>query len=187
MNAPTPEGAKYPALADIKLLNTPSAKSTSKGKHREEETWQLGWWDFAPIMEGKKPYVHLIYDLTFCISQELCRPIQWTNSSTILSAHATEPLVVCLHYPSNKHSTLPSPPPLGTSSASYAPPAIISASSRDNWVFAYFPGVDVEGVGCLWRRLPTIDAWVVKDWWKVARGDGIVAARWLNLEREVYI
>lgn len=40
--------------ADLKLLSTPSIKS-AKGKQKEEETWQFGWWDYAPLLEGRKP------------------------------------------------------------------------------------------------------------------------------------
>ncbi|KAH8120279.1 hypothetical protein DFH11DRAFT_48421 [Phellopilus nigrolimitatus] len=150
---------------ELKLLNNTSAK-TAKGKHREEENWHFGWWDYVPLLEARKP------------------PVQWTSSSLIITAHSTEPRVICLHFPSNKQFTLPSPPSLAASPASYEPPTLIAGSARDDWIFAYFPGVDVDGVGCLWNRSRMVDDWAVKEWRTYARGDAAVAARWLNVDRE---
>ncbi|THH09465.1 hypothetical protein EW145_g1983 [Phellinidium pouzarii] len=149
---------------DVKLFSTQTAK-TAKGKLKEEENC-FGWWDYAPLLEAHKP------------------PLQWTSSSLIITAHATEPRVVCVHFPSNKHFTLPSAPSLAASPTSYEPPTILSASARDDWIFAYFPGIDIDGAGCLWNRSHPIDEWAIKDWRTFSRGDAVVAARWLNPERE---
>ena len=113
--------------------------------------------------------------------------MQWTSSSTILSAHPTDPQVVCLHFPSNQQFSIPSPPKVTSSPTSYEPPTTIISSARDNWIFAYFPGVDCDGVGCVWRKGPQIDNWVVKEWWTFPRGAGVVSARWLQSDREVRI
>jgi hypothetical protein len=53
------------------------------------------------------------------------------------------------------------------------------------WLFAYFPGIGVSGVGCLWRRGEEIDAWTEKEWWHFARGDGPIAADWIGGNRQV--
>ncbi|KAL5535488.1 hypothetical protein ACEPAF_3582 [Sanghuangporus sanghuang] len=148
------------AASDLKLPNT------TKGKQKETEDFRFGWWDFVPLFEPRRP------------------PVQWTSSSLILTAHATEPRVACLHFPSNKHFTLPDPPALSASPASYDPPSIICASSRDDEIFAYFPGIDVDGVGCFWSKSRTVDDWTIREWQTFARGDDVVAARWLDPYRK---
>lgn len=115
------------------------------------------------------------------------RPVQWTSSSLIITAHATEPSVICVHFPSNKHFTLPRAHSLAASSESYEPPSVISASTKDDWIFAYFPGVDRGGIGCLWNKSRLVDDWVVKECRTFAKGGAVVAARWLNPDREVSI
>lgn len=125
------------------------------------------------------------YFLPRILTKILSRPVHWTSSSTIFVAHASEPRVICLQYPSNRQFSLPNPPSLTTNPASHEPPTIISGSARDSWLFAYLPGIDTEAVGCLWRKGSTVDSWMVKEWWTFARGAGVVTARWLNPEREV--
>ena len=115
----------------------------------------------------------------------LCRPVQWTSSSLIITAHGTEPRVVCLQFPSNKRFILPDPPGISASPTSYDSPSIIAASSRDDWIFAYFPGSDVDGIGCFWSKPRLVDDWVIREWRTFARGDSVVTARWLNSERQV--
>ncbi|KLO14499.1 hypothetical protein SCHPADRAFT_939554 [Schizopora paradoxa] len=164
----TPTGSHFPS--DIKMLGTPTLK-TVKGtlkqrEHEPSQAWQLGWWDLEPLASNRKP------------------PLQWTSSSTILSAHPTDPQVVCLHFPSNQQFSIPSPPQITSSPTSYEPPTTIISSARDNWMFAYFPGVDCDGVGCIWRKGPQIDNWIVKEWWTFPRGAGVVSARWLQSDRE---
>ncbi|KAI5123618.1 hypothetical protein M0805_003433 [Coniferiporia weirii] len=156
----------HPAgAADTKIFSASAAKAT-KGKHKSEENWPFGWWDYAPLLEARKP------------------PVQWTSSSLIVTAHATEPRVICTHFPSNRHFVLPGAPSLTASPASYEPPTVIAASARGDWIFAYFPGIDVDGVGCLWNKQRRIDDWVIKEWPTFARGDAVVSARWLNPDRE---
>lgn len=115
------------------------------------------------------------------------RPIVWTNSSVIFTAHATQPLVTARLFPSSKQFVLPSPEPILTSPASYEPPAVISVSPHDDWLFAYFPGREIGGTGCLWKRGLQVDSWNIKDYWGFTRGGGAVTAAWLGTEREVSV
>lgn len=177
------------SAADLKHLTTPTLTAkNAKGKQKEQENWQFGWWDYAPLLEGHKPSVtsesaNCLLDYLTCVSYP--RPVQWTSSSIILTAHATEPRVVCLHYPSNNQFTLHPPPPLLKTPAQYEPPRVITIAAQDVWVFAYFPGINIDGVCCVWKRGAALDHWVVRDWWTLARGAGVVTARWLNPGREV--
>ncbi|TDL28517.1 hypothetical protein BD410DRAFT_781035 [Rickenella mellea] len=161
----TPEHTRSASYSELKVLSTPS-KSKGKGKKTDEDTWQLGWWDLQPLVDGIK------------------RPIQWTRSSIILTAHPSLPQLVCLQFPSNSHFDIPPPPPLSSSPASYDPPSVIAASPLDDWIFAYFPGKDADGVGALWRRGLQLDSWTVKEWWTFAGGAGVVEAKWLGPERD---
>lgn len=111
----------------------------------------------------------------------------WSNSSIIFTAHATQPLVTACLFPSSKQFVLPSPEPILTSPASYGPPAVISVSPSDDWLFAYFPGHDIDGTGCLWKRGLQVDNWNIKDYWGFARSAGVVAAAWIGTEREVSV
>ncbi|KAL6305250.1 hypothetical protein BKA93DRAFT_845915 [Sparassis latifolia] len=138
----------------------------SKGKAREDIHWQLGWWDL-------------------CRSSERPRsPLVWSKSSLIFTAHPSQPLVLASHFPSSKQFIVPSPSPVASSPASYEPPTIISVSPTDDWLFAYFPGRGGDGAGCLWKRGPQLDSWVVREWWSFAVGAGVVAADWTSGHRE---
>ncbi|KAJ7235441.1 hypothetical protein B0H12DRAFT_1027447 [Mycena haematopus] len=139
--------------------------SPSKGKAREETQWSSGWWD---------------YD-TLCGTQ---RPVAWSSTSTILSAHPTQPLVAARHFSSSKQFVLPSPGPIISSPSSYEPPTVISVSPGGQWLFAYFPSGEIDGVACLWQRGAPLDVWGVKEWWTLNRGAGIVTASWLGAPRE---
>jgi hypothetical protein len=67
----------------------------------------------------------------------------------------------------------------------YRSPTLLSLSPCDIWLSAYFPGIAVPGVCCLWRRGDEIDCWVEKEWWHLAHGDAPITAEWLNNNREV--
>lgn len=111
--------------------------------------------------------------------------MQWTGSALILTAHATEPQVACIYSPTNEHFFLPSPPTLTASPTSFEPPTVISASPQEDWIFAYFPGKNCDGVGCIWNKSNAINKWLVKEWTTYPRGDHAVEARWSYLNREV--
>lgn len=136
-----------------------------KGKVKEQTHWRAGWWDFYPFVEPK-------------------RPIQWSHSSVIFTAHASQPLVIARHISSSKQFILPSPSPILDSPLSYDPPSVILASPGDDWLFAYFPRQDGDGTGCLWIRAARIDDWQIKGCWSFPNGGGVVAGRWLSKQRD---
>ncbi|KAH7922096.1 hypothetical protein BV22DRAFT_1095214 [Leucogyrophana mollusca] len=146
-------------LSDVKT-------SPTKGKSKEDGRWQSNWWDFHPLVE------------------HIQRPVAWTTSSVIFVAHFTQPLVVARLLPSSKQFSIPSPAPVHSTPASYEPPTVISVSPNDHWLFAYFPGRETDGIGCLWNRGFHIDSWSVKEFWTFPRGAGVVAAAWAGAERE---
>ncbi|KAG5647224.1 hypothetical protein DXG03_000759 [Asterophora parasitica] len=140
--------------------------SPQKGNSKERQKWQTGWWDFQPLTERS------------------LKPVEWSTSSVIFSAHSAQPLVTARHFSSSKQFIIPSPTPILTSPGSYGPPTAISVAPGDDWLFAFFPGRNVGGIGCLWKRGSQIDSWSVKEWWTLPPGDGVVAASWLGTARE---
>ncbi|KAF7338233.1 hypothetical protein MVEN_02048500 [Mycena venus] len=106
--------------------------SPSKGKAKEETRWSSGWWEYHALLDQTQ------------------RPVAWSSTCTIFSAHPTQPLV----------------------------------TARGEWLFAYFPSGEIDGVACLWQRAAPLDVWGVKEWWTLNRGAGIVAASWLGGPRE---
>jgi hypothetical protein len=114
------------------------------------------------------------------------RPIRWTGTSTIFTAHTDQPLVIGRLFPSGKQFILPSPPAIRSASHSYEPPADISACPDNVWLFAYFPGSSsVNGIAVIWKRGHHLDEWHVKECWNVPRSAGIVASAWGCTGREV--
>lgn len=111
--------------------------------------------------------------------------MQWSQSSVIFTAHATQALITGRHFSSSKQFVLPSPPPIIASPGSYDPPSVLSVSPGDLWLFAFFPRRDGEGVGCLWKRGAQIDNWPVNECWTYPKGGGAVTASWLGSHREV--
>ncbi|KAJ7343408.1 hypothetical protein DFH08DRAFT_962517 [Mycena albidolilacea] len=140
--------------------------SPSKGKAKEETQWSSGWWEYHALLDQTQ------------------RPVAWSSTSTIFSAHPTQPLVAARHFSSSKQFVLPSPGPILSSLGSYEPPAVISVSPSGEWLFAYFPSGEIDGLACLWHRGAPLDVWGVKEWWTLNRGAGIVAASWLGSPRE---
>ncbi|KAF9013889.1 hypothetical protein BDQ17DRAFT_1230808 [Cyathus striatus] len=147
-------------------MTTSPAHSPSKGKARDTTHWRSGWWDFYPLLERPK------------------RPIEWSHSSVIFTAHPTLPFLSARHFSSSKQFAIPSPAPVMTSPSSYDPPTVISVSPADDWLFAYFPGKTNDGAGCLWKRGSQVDTWTIKEWWSFPRSGGVVAASWLGSPRE---
>ncbi|KAH9857142.1 hypothetical protein C2E23DRAFT_375639 [Lenzites betulinus] len=139
---------------------------TSKGKGREGVQWNLGWWDFTHSLEGTR------------------RPVQWGKSGVIYTGHEHQPLVLGRHFPTSRQFVLPSPPQITSTPSAYNPPSVVSVSSTDEWLFAYFPGRGTDGVGCLWRKGGQLDNWVVNECWRFAVGDGVVTASWTSSHRE---
>ncbi|KAG1756683.1 uncharacterized protein EDB91DRAFT_1093918 [Suillus paluster] len=141
--------------------------SPSKGKAKQDaQYWHSHWWDFHPLAE------------------HLQRPVAWSNSSTIFTAHPSQPLILGTLFSSSKQFLVVSPDQILNNPASYEPPSVITVSSNDHWLFAYFPGRDCDGVGCLWQRGYSLDKWNIKEYWACDRGAGIVNAVFIGAERE---
>ncbi|EIW60130.1 uncharacterized protein TRAVEDRAFT_120124 [Trametes versicolor FP-101664 SS1] len=138
----------------------------AKGKAKESVQWHHGWWDFSHSLE------------------ETRRPVQWSKSSVIFTAHEFQPVVLGRHFPSSRQFVLPSPTQIMSALSTYEPPSVISVSPTDNWIFAYFPGRGVDGLGCLWSKEGPLDNWVVSECWAFALGDGVVTAAWTSSHRE---
>jgi hypothetical protein len=111
------------------------------------------------------------------------RPIVWT-SLAILFAHEIEPAIVGRAFPSSRQFRLPSPAVVTNTPGSYEPPTIICVSPSEDWLFAYFPGRQIPGVGCFWRAQQA-DGWDIVESISFARGRGVVSAKWLGHAREV--
>lgn len=157
--------------------------SPSKGKAREKTHWQAGWWDFHPLSERPQKYEFCRTFFPYLFVN--VRPIEWSQSSVLFTAHPTQPLVCGRYFSSSKQFKLPSPPLIVSSPKSYEPPSIISVAPDDEWLFAYFPGHNGDGAGCLWKRGAQIDSWTVREWWSFAPGGGVVVSSWLGQPRVV--
>ncbi|KAH7871762.1 hypothetical protein F5879DRAFT_999522 [Lentinula edodes] len=131
-----------------------------------EATWNSGWWDFHPLSEYPR------------------KPVEWSNSSVIFTAHALQPLIIARHFSSSRQFSIPFPAPISSNLNAYDPPTIITCSPDDRWLFAFFPGRGEDGLCCLWHRGVELDNWSVKEWWLFAQSAGAVAARWLGGPRE---
>ncbi|KAF9052872.1 hypothetical protein BJ165DRAFT_1523627 [Panaeolus papilionaceus] len=142
-------------------------KPTNSNSTTNTPGWRPSWWDFYPLLERPR------------------RPIQWSASSVIYTAHPTRSQVVGRHFSSSKQFVLPSPSNLIASSTLYDPPSVISVSQTDDWLFAYFPRKDGgEGTACIWNRGPQIDNWIVKECWYLDKAAGAVTATWLEQPRQ---
>ncbi|KAJ4487872.1 hypothetical protein J3R30DRAFT_3432041 [Lentinula aciculospora] len=131
-----------------------------------DATWNSGWWDFHPLSEHPR------------------KPVEWSNSSVILTAHALRPVILARHFSSSRQFKLPSPTPITSNANAYDPPTIITCSLDDRWLYAFFPGRGEDGLCCLWYRGVELDNWNVKEWWLFAQSAGAVAAHWLGGSRE---
>ena len=113
------------------------------------------------------------------------RPVAWSNSSTIFTAHPTQPIIIGRLFPSSKQFLVVSPDPILRSPLSYGPPTVISVSPNDHWLFAFFPSHESDGIACIWNRGSCVDAWIVKEYWPFSRGAGVITCAWAGTEREV--
>ncbi|KAI0306477.1 hypothetical protein B0F90DRAFT_1690235 [Multifurca ochricompacta] len=133
-----------------------SSSSPLKGKPKDDSTQsslQSYWWNFYALVEQQQ------------------RPVAWTCSA-ILLAHESEPVIVGRAFPSSRHTP-----------GSYAPPTVLSVSPDETWLFAYFPGRQTHGVGCIWRSRRA-DSWDVIESMNFPCGRGVVTAVWLGHARE---
>jgi hypothetical protein len=111
------------------------------------------------------------------------RPVIWT-SFAILFAHKIEPAIVGRAFPSSRQFRLQSPAVVTNTPDAYEPPTILCVSPSEDWLFAYFPGRQIPGVGCFWRAQQA-DGWDIVEFISFPRGKGVVSAKWLGHAREV--
>ncbi|KAF8559768.1 hypothetical protein OG21DRAFT_1402239 [Imleria badia] len=140
--------------------------TSEKRKTNDDGRWRANCWDLHPLVE------------------DLRRPVAWSSSSTIFTAHPTQPVIIGRLFPSSKQFLVVSPDPILRSLASYGPPTVISVSPNDNWLFAFFPSHESDGIACLWNRGSCVDAWIVKEFWTFSRGAGVITCAWAGTERE---
>ncbi|KAI9466307.1 hypothetical protein BJY52DRAFT_347684 [Lactarius psammicola] len=108
--------------------------------------------------------------------------VVWT-SSAILFAHESESAVIGRAFPSSRQFLLQPPVVVSTTAASFEPPAILSVSPDETWLFAYFPSRQGPGLGCFWKA-HRADGWDFVESINFPRGGGIVSAAWLGHARE---
>ncbi|EGO18642.1 hypothetical protein SERLADRAFT_418835 [Serpula lacrymans var. lacrymans S7.9] len=147
---------------------TDTQHSPSKGKAKDvpNSRWEAGWWEFYPLVE------------------RLQRSVVWTKSSTLITSHPVQPRLISRLFSSSKEYAIVTPEPVASSPSAYDPPKIITVSPDDIWLFAYFPGLECDGVGCLWKRGYQVDSWAIKESWSFPRGAGVIEASWVGSERE---
>jgi hypothetical protein len=80
---------------------------------------------------------------------------------------------------------LPAPLPVLNALTSYGPPTVIASSGSDDFIFAYFPGRNVDGIGACWVKAAALDSWSCFSAINFPAGSGVVAAHWLSSQREV--
>ncbi|KAG9318671.1 hypothetical protein JVU11DRAFT_765 [Chiua virens] len=140
--------------------------SPTKGKVSNDGRWRTNWWDFQNLVDDVR------------------RPVAWSSSSTLFTAHPTQPIVIGRLFSSSKQFLVVSPDPILRSPTTYGPPTVISVSPDDHWLFAFFSSNENDGIACLWNRGSCVDAWIVKEYWPFSRGAGVIACAWAGTERE---
>ncbi|KAI6160019.1 hypothetical protein EDD17DRAFT_1485464 [Pisolithus thermaeus] len=148
------------------MLGADVNSSPVKGKAKDDGRWRSSWWDFHPLVEN------------------IQRPVAWSTSSVIFTAHSSQPLLLGRLFPSSKQFVVPSPEPVLRSLPSFEPPSVISVAPNDQWLFAFYPGVEGDGIACLWKRGYQVDSWTVKECWPMGPGAGVITAAWAGVERE---
>lgn len=133
---------------------------------------------------------YLLFPKGACLRNEKrARPVVWSHSGVIFTAHATQPYVLGRLFPSSKQFRLPPPPLIQSNPLLYEPPTVISispgTSSQTQLLFAYFPSRNQAGICCLWKAGMELDTWSNPESWVCARGAGVVASTWLGQPREV--
>lgn len=113
------------------------------------------------------------------------RPVQWTASSTLVTAHPTHPMIIGRHISSPKQFQF-RPPYQAKDAANYEPPSVILAHPTLDYVFAFLPARNgFPGIGTIYQRGGTVDHWFPSGTLSFPPGAGIVGGRWLPNGREV--
>ncbi|KAH8833679.1 hypothetical protein DL96DRAFT_1577965 [Flagelloscypha sp. PMI_526] len=107
-------------------------------------------------------------------------PVDWSDSSLIFAAHPSQPLVTARHSSTSKSFLLPHPQPIVNTPHLFLPATIVSAAPHTRWLFTYFPGKENDGLACIWKRGPSLDTWVVMQFFPWTSGNGVVTVSWLS-------
>lgn len=158
------------------MTATATTSTQLKGKAKDDSRW---WNSYALVEQQRR----LVIFILCCILLNIVRPVAWT-SSAILFAHESESAVVGRAFPSSRQFLLHAP--VVVSNTSFEPPAILSVSPDETWLFAYFPSRQGPGLGCFWKA-HRADGWDFVESMNFPRGGGIVSAAWLGHAREVRI
>ncbi|KAG6376336.1 hypothetical protein JVT61DRAFT_2317 [Boletus reticuloceps] len=159
-----------------------SESSPSKKKTNDDARWRANWWDLHPLVEDLRRYINIFASVSHAALTRHRRPVAWSSSSTIFTAHPTQPILFGRLFPSSKQFLVVSPDPILRSPASYGSPTVISVSPNDHWLFAFFPGHESDGIACIWSRGSCVDAWIVKEYWPFSRGAGVITCAWAGTE-----
>ncbi|KAN0140728.1 hypothetical protein V8E53_001172 [Lactarius tabidus] len=142
------------------MTATATTSTQLKGKAKDDSRW----WNSYALVEQQRG------------------PVAWT-SSAILFAHESESAVVGRAFPSSRQFLLHAPVVVSNTAISFEPPAILSVSPDETWLFAYFPSRQGPGLGCFWRA-HRADGWDFVESMNFPRDGGIVSAAWLGHARE---
>ncbi|KAI6109497.1 hypothetical protein F5141DRAFT_1063741 [Pisolithus sp. B1] len=149
------------------MLGADVNSSPVKGKAKDDGRWRSSWWDFHPLVENIQ---RRLVDFFLSFSPQ----------------HSSQPLLLGRLFPSSKQFVVPSPEPVLRSLPSFEPPSVISVAPNDQWLFAFYPGLEGDGIACLWKRGYQVDSWTVKECWPMGPGAGVITAAWAGVEREPY-
>lgn len=154
-------------------------------KTKENHGHEYDWWELWPLTETTRRS-----SVLDCMEQQfilmlIIRPLAWSRSSIIFTAHSTQAVVEAHFFPSGKPVIIPNPPALFDAYGAYKSPSVITLSPCDQWLFAYFPHRTAGGLGCLWKRGNELNRWAAHDCWSFAGSGGVVAASWAGGPREV--
>lgn len=174
-------------LIPISMFSATISPSKGKGKDgATSTTWRPGWWDFLPLTETCRRYV--LYQAFNAIYALLsARPVQWTASSTLVTAHPHIPALIGRHISSETQFMLP---PLITQKEGmprYEIASVLLAHPTEDYVFAYYPGRQGSpGAGVIYHRKLNVNDWAIcSPIIQFQSGAGVVGGRWLPNTREV--
>lgn len=124
----------------------------------------------------------------------MANSILWSRSNIIFTPHPTRPQLRGQLIPADAklkpthRFDLPLPAVILASSAFFESPTCLALADDDAHLFAFFPpsilGME-DGVCCVWERGSELASWILKDFWRLERGNDVVASRWIENGRRV--
>lgn len=125
----------------------------------------------------------------------MSKTVIWSRSNIVFAAHPTLPQLHGQLIPPHPHSKpahrfdLPLPAIVLANIPSFDPPTCLALSDDDAHLFAFFPPSSImgmeDGVCCVWERENELNLWILKDFWRIERGNDVVTARWIENGRRV--